>query len=137
MSIAKWKIFEKNKKCFWKTEQRYYIIKKEGREVDGMDCKQRHKEYINIIGTENFLLLCRAFGGTSIYIPKEEEFLRKEKYHQIAEEFNGENVKELAIKYGVSERTVYTIIKRNCKRKQEMKGQMNLFDAVHLDNRQK
>ena len=101
-----------------------------------MYLKQRHEEYVNLIGMENFILLCRAFGGTSIYIPKEEELLRKEKYCQIEKEFNGKNIKELARKYGISERTVYKVIKRKCKKQQEIKGQIKLFEAIPLENKE-
>ncbi len=71
--------------------------------------KQRHKEYAELIGIENLILLSRVFGGTSIYIPKEEELLKGLKYDKIAEEFTEKNAKELARKYHLSERTIYRI----------------------------
>lgn len=74
--------------------------------------KQRHKEYAELIGIENLILLSRVFGGTSIYIPKE-ELLKGLKYDKIAEEFTEKNAKELARKYHLSERTIYRIAEQN------------------------
>lgn len=75
--------------------------------------KQRHKEYAELIGIENLILLSHVFGGTSIYIPKEEELLKGLKYDKIAEEFTEKNAKELARKYHLSERTIYRIAEQN------------------------
>jgi len=74
--------------------------------------KKKHKEYAELIGMENLTLLSHVFGGTSIYIPKEEELQRSEKYKKILEEFTGGNTKELAEKYNISERTIYRVIEK-------------------------
>ncbi len=79
----------------------------------GKNLKQRHKEYAELIGIENLIQLSRVFGGTSIYIPKEEELLKGLKYDKIAEEFTEKNAKELARKYHLSERTIYRIAEQN------------------------
>lgn len=79
--------------------------------------KKRHKEYIELIGMENLTTLSHIFGGTSIYIPKEKELQKGEKYKKILEEFTGENTKELAKKYHVSERTIYRMIKKQKEKK--------------------
>ena len=55
----------------------------------------KRKEGKRLIGIENLILLSRVFGGTSIYIPKEEELLKGLKYDKIAEEFTEKNAKEL------------------------------------------
>lgn len=82
----------------------------EKRKKEGL--KQRHKEYAELIGIENLILLSRVFGGTSIYIPKVQELQKEEKYKKILAEFTGGNTKELAEKYNISERTVYRIIEK-------------------------
>ncbi len=79
----------------------------------GKNLKQRHKEYAELIGIENLIQLSRVFGGTSIYIPKEEELLKGLKYDKIAKEFTEKNAKELARKYHLSERTIYRIAEQN------------------------
>ena len=79
----------------------------------GKNLKQRLKEYAELIGIENLIQLSRVFGGTSIYIPKEEELLKGLKYDKIAKEFTEKNAKELARKYHLSERTIYRIAEQN------------------------
>ena len=79
----------------------------------GKNLKQRHKEYAELIGIEHLIQLSRVFGGTSIYIPKEEELLKGLKYDKIAKEFTEKNAKELARKYHLSERTIYRIAEQN------------------------
>ena len=79
----------------------------------GKNLKQRHKEYAELIGIENLIQLSRVFGGTSIYIPKEEELLKGLKYDKIEKEFTEKNAKELARKYHLSERTIYRIAEQN------------------------
>ena len=74
--------------------------------------KQQHKEYADLIGMENLMTLSHIFGGTSIYIPKEEELLRCSKHNEIFQEFDGGNTKELAKKHELSERTIYRIIEK-------------------------
>ena len=74
--------------------------------------KQKYKEYEELIGIENLTILSHVFGGSNIYIPKEKELQKREKYKKILEEFTGENTKELAEKYGISERTIYRVIKK-------------------------
>ncbi len=74
--------------------------------------KQKYKEYEELIGIENLIILSHVFGGSNIYIPKEKELQKREIYKKIVKEFTGENTKELAEKYCISERTVYRMIKK-------------------------
>ena len=74
--------------------------------------KKSHKEYVELIGIENLIILSHVFGGSNIYIPKEKELQKREIYKKIVKEFTGENTKELAEKYCISERTVYRMIKK-------------------------
>ena len=80
--------------------------------------KQQHKEYADLIGIENLIVLSHIFGGTSIYIPKEKELLKNFQHNEIFQEFDGRNIKELAKKYDLSERTIYRIIEK-CKEKEK------------------
>ena len=74
--------------------------------------KQKYKEKEKIKGIENLIILSHVFGGSNIYIPKEKEQQKREIYKKIVKEFTGENTKELAEKYCISERTVYRMIKK-------------------------
>ena len=68
---------------------------------------QKEKEYAELIGMENLTMLSHVFGGSNIYIPKEKELQKREKYKKILEEFTGENTKELAEKgCGISKNAI-------------------------------
>lgn len=75
------------------------------------DLQEQHRELAEIIGIKNLVALSKRFGGTQIYIPQTEQLLKNVKYKAIMEEFNGDNIRQLARKYEVSERTVYRLIK--------------------------
>lgn len=56
--------------------------------------------------------IANAWGGEVIYIPRNVALLLSERDHQIWQEFNGYNHRELARKYNVSMAWVYQIVKR-------------------------
>jgi len=77
-------------------------------------------EYINnvyakmsaVIGIENAKKLFTEYRGQQITFPI--EFYKKEYvYHQIVDEYDGTNVKQLAQKYGYCEHTIRRIIREN------------------------
>lgn len=94
------------------------------------ELKEQHREYAEVIGVENLIRLSEAYGGTAIYIPKMDDLLKSQKYAAIIQEFNGSNVRHLARKYNVSERTVYRLVSGLLKaeRLKPMEGQTSLFD---------
>ncbi len=94
------------------------------------ELKEQHREYAEMIGVENLIRLSEAYGGTSIYIPKIDDMLKSRKNAAIIREFDGGNIKQLARKYGVSERTVYRLVKGllEVRRRQPLEGQTSLFD---------
>ncbi len=71
------------------------------------DLNEEQQHLAELIGLDNFAKLVQVFGGTNIYIPKAEAFGRNEKIRQ---EYNGRNIKSLAVKYGLTERQVYKLI---------------------------
>ena len=99
-------------------------------DIDMDELKERHRIYAQLIGVNNLLALSKNYGGTSIYIPKFEELLKNRKYAKVMEEFNGDNIKKLARKYGISERTIYRLVKDTIKAAslKPMEGQMSLLD---------
>jgi Mor family transcriptional regulator len=94
------------------------------------ELKEQHREYAEIIGVENLIRLAEAYGGAAIYIPKIDDLLKSQKYAAIIREFNGSNVRQLARKYDVSERTVYRLVSGLLKaeRLKPLDGQTSLFD---------
>jgi Mor family transcriptional regulator len=67
-------------------------------------------EMARIIGIERLLALCEVFGGTTIYIPKKERILQHARNEAIRHEFECQNYRQLAAKYGLSERRIRQIV---------------------------
>ncbi|SCX66918.1 Mor transcription activator family protein [Lysinibacillus fusiformis] len=71
-----------------------------------------YKEFIELIGHKNTLLVHNYFAGQYVTFPKKllsEEFL----HNQITREYDGKNAKELARKYGYSYSWVMKVLKRS------------------------
>ena len=95
------------------------------------DLQENHRAIADAVGMDGLKLLCAAFGGSSIYIPQFKELAKNRVYKCIYTEYNGNNIKELAIKYDVSESTVYNIIRDRITKgnmKKVLPGQMNIAD---------
>ena len=60
------------------------------------------QEMVNIIGMENFLKVCKFYGGSSLYVPLYKNLLIKERNRNIVKEYNGKNLDELRLKYNMS-----------------------------------
>lgn len=69
-----------------------------------------YKDLATLVGEENAKKIYKEYRGQQITFPV--EFYSKQYiYNQIIEEFDGNNLKQLATKYGYSERTVRRILK--------------------------
>ena len=105
-------------------------MQKKNNNIDIDELKEQHRRYAELIGINNLLILSKVYGGTSIYIPKIEEILKNKKYAKVMEEFDGGNIKKLARKYGISERTIYRLVQDTIRAAaiKPMDGQLNIFD---------
>ena len=71
-----------------------------------------YAEIANILGIEAALKLHNQYRGTQVSFPV--EFLSRDYiFNKIKQEFNGTNTKELAIKYGYTEKWIRKIVKSN------------------------
>ena len=71
-----------------------------------------YSELANLLGIEAVLKILSAYRGQQITFPVQlfsKEFLKK----QIVDEYNGYNIKQLATKYGYSEKWVRQILKEH------------------------
>ncbi len=69
-----------------------------------------YKKIADLTGVDNAKLIFKEYRGQQITFPV--EFYSKEYiYRQIIAEYDGSNLKQLATKYGYSERTVRRILK--------------------------
>ena len=70
-----------------------------------------NEQISNDTATQLYAAIQDLFGGTAIYIPKEEKKLARLRDAEIVSEFNGRNVTELARKYNFSIGHIYRILK--------------------------
>ncbi len=76
------------------------------------DLNDIYRNIAEEIGFENTVIVYNMFRGTQVSFPN--RMLSKEYiYKSIVEEYNGDNVSQLAKKYNYTERTVWRIIKQN------------------------
>lgn len=98
-------------------------------EIQLKELKEPHREIAQVIGVENLIRLSEIYGGTTLYIPKPGEILKNRRYAALIEEFDGSNIKYLARKYHVSERTIYRLVKEMpiSSKEKPMEGQISFF----------
>ena len=73
-----------------------------------------YRDIADEIGIENTLIIYRLFHGTQISFPN--RLFSKEYTHQaIIDEYDGNNVPQLAQKYNYSERSIWRILKNSSK----------------------
>jgi len=99
------------------------------KEITIDDLQEQHQALAEAIGLKNLIKLSESFGGTQIYIPQIAELTKELKYKKILEDYDGDNIQQLAIKYRVSESTVYRVVKDEIakRRYSPMENQMSLF----------
>lgn len=62
-----------------------------------------YRRLCGLVGIINIIKLAEVFQGTTVYFPKLDTTLKTIRNIQIRAEFNGGNVTELALKYGLTE----------------------------------
>ncbi len=97
------------------------------------DLREEQRQIAEIIGVEAYLKLTRVFGGTTIYIAKAEEIIKRaDRDRQIREEFDGSNYAQLAVKYGLTEVWIRNIVYDKAEeiRRKPIDGQMSMEDFL-------
>lgn len=95
------------------------------------DLQEQHKQIALTVGVDGLKKLTDMFGGTPLYIPQKKELIKNKVYHMILNDYDGTNIKKLAVSYGVSESTVYNIVRDKIVKgsaKKQIPGQMNFAD---------
>lgn len=106
------------------------------RELKIEDLEELHAEIAEEIGIDGLLKLVKRFAGNPIYIPQKSHLVKGKIYKDIYNDYNGSNIKELTVKYGVCETTVYNIVRdklatAKIKRQEEKRmipGQLSIED---------
>ena len=97
------------------------------RELFGQECPEAElpagalnydmRAVASAVGLRAALDIMLALGGSTLYVPRPEELLRRLRDQRIRGEYAaGSRVKALCHKYGLTERTVYKVLKgpRDC-----------------------
>lgn len=80
------------------------------------DLNEKYRRFAEIVGIEKMIELCRIYGGTPFYFPTLKNLIKEAVYIEIVERYtNGENLRDLAVEYGISTSTIYKIIKDTLK----------------------
>ncbi|MBF1051030.1 MAG: DNA-binding protein [Peptostreptococcaceae bacterium] len=74
---------------------------------------KEQKAIADTIGIEAYISLVRQYGGTSIYVLKEDSLVKDIRDKMIREEFDGGNYVYLAKKYNLSETSIRNITNNN------------------------
>ena len=75
------------------------------------DMTEEQKMLIDTIGADCFMDLVRVYGGSYVYIPKNDNIVRSIRNRNIRNDFNGHNFKELAATYGLTVARIRSIIR--------------------------
>ena len=94
-------------------------------EITIEDLPESYREVARAIGVENAVKLSSVVGGLGYYFPQLDGILRKKRDECIRREFNGNNHRELAKKFDLTERWVREIV-------EEKTPQTPLFDISSL-----
>lgn len=95
------------------------------------DLQEQHRGIAEAVGVEGLISLTDVYGGSSIYIPQKKELVKNRVYRNILHEYDGTNIKELAVRYNVCESTVYNIVRDKIVKgsaRQQIPGQINFAD---------
>ena len=79
-------------------------------EIQLSDLRGEQREIAQAIGIKAYIELVKLYGGSNIYIAKMDKLFCIKRDAEIIRHFNGENYTSLAKQYGLSERTVRTIV---------------------------
>lgn len=80
--------------------------------IKGENLNGSYNELASVIGVESVLKIHAKYRGTQVFFPVE-LFSRDFIQEQIINEYNGNNVRELAVKYGYTEKWVRKILNEN------------------------
>lgn len=69
-----------------------------------------YREVASMVGLDNFINLCKVFGGSSMYFPTSRTILKPIRDENIKREFDGSNIRDLSLKYGICETQIRKIL---------------------------
>jgi hypothetical protein len=88
------------------------LIKELARELTAEELPEGYRQMAAVVGVENTLKLAEYLGGMHVYFPKLDSLMKRRRDERIRREFTGLNHRELARKYGLTEKWVRKIVQR-------------------------
>lgn len=97
------------------------------------DLNDEQKELAQLIGLDAFNKLVYYYGGSSIYVPKTDTIERQKRNTKICQDYRkGNSLKNLALKYGLTENQIRSILRDVYVKKSDhvLAGQISIFDDL-------
>lgn len=79
--------------------------------TDELELDEKNRELLSILGIEKYLDFVRMYEGTRIYINMYDEIIKKARDNRIKKEYNRRNIRELAVKYNLTDERIRQITK--------------------------
>lgn len=91
--------------------------------MDELELDEKNKKLLEILGVEKYLEFVKEYGGSRIYINMFDEVIKNARDNRIKEEYNRYNIRELAIKYNLTDERVRQVVKNL-----GIEGQVSIFE---------
>lgn len=100
-------------------------------ELELEDLQGDQRDLAELIGMEAYINLICDWGRDNVYIGKCDRVLKQKRNERIRAEFTGRNIRQLAAKYKLGERSIYNIVAEERERLERApgEGQLSLFDG--------
>ncbi|MEG2789297.1 MAG: Mor transcription activator family protein [Romboutsia sp.] len=79
-------------------------------EITRDDVPYQLHQLLDIIGYDNFLEVCKMYGGSAIYIPMYKSIMIGPRNKELIKDYDGKNIDMLRVKYGMSKEHIRKII---------------------------
>lgn len=73
---------------------------------------------VECVGLETYKKLLKEYSGVSFHVGKAESITKEIRNRLIYDEFDGKNIKQLAVKYGLTQRSIYAVLSEMRSRRQ-------------------
>lgn len=76
------------------------------------DIPENLHQMVEIVGIEKFVLICKMYGGVTLYIPVYNKVIMGDRNRKIVRDYNGKNLDRLRVRYNISQEQLKAILRR-------------------------
>lgn len=76
------------------------------------DIPESLHQMVEIVGIEKFVMICKMYGGATIYIPVYNKVVMGDRNRKIVRDYNGKNLDKLRVRYNISKEQLKFILKK-------------------------